>query len=196
MKKHYTFIPLKDKDLYSFRKALISSLWFRPFSCLLALAVLGIIAYLKIDILTGYSRAMFLFSLAAGLIVYLAILELSKIHQVSTLHKSSLLPFIHTPKEEPGFYSEELSGGFIVQTEPVNLVDIRTCRQSLTLLSELHSEHTALIAYLTGCLNSSDEKLVNKAVIYMEIISSQLEKGNKAILATCDKLTNYKEELL
>lgn len=196
MKKHYTFIPLKDKDLSSFRKALISNLWFRPFSCLLALAALGVIGYLKIDILTGRSRTMFLFSLAMGLIVYLAVLELSKIHQVRTLHKSSLLPFIHTPKEDDSFYSEELVGGFIIQTEPVNLADIRTCRQSLTLLSELHGDRIALISHLTGCLNSSDEKLVNKAVIYMEIISSQLEKGNKDILATCDKLTNCREELL
>ena len=42
MKKHYTFIPLKEKDLSSFRKALISSLWFRPCACLLALIVIGI----------------------------------------------------------------------------------------------------------------------------------------------------------
>lgn len=196
MKKHYTFIPLKEKDLSSFRKALISNLWFRPVACLLALLALWVIGYLKIDILTGYKRALVLFSLATGLVLYLAVLELSKIHQVRTLQKSSLLPFIHTPKEDESFYSEELLGGFIIQTEPVNLVDVRSCREALALLSERYGDHTDLISYLTGCLDSPDEKLVNKAVIYMEIISSQLEKGNKDILATCDKLTNCREELL
>lgn len=196
MRKHYTFVPLKDKDIILFRKALLSSLWFRPFACLLAVIALAVVGYFKIDILIQNSRALFLFSLAMGVIVYLAILELCRIRQVCTLRKSSLLPFIHTPKENPSFYTEELTGGFIIQTEPVNLVDINACKLSLSRLAEQYSGYTALVSYLTGCINSPDEHLVNKAVIYMEIIGRQLEKGNNAILATCDKLMNYREELL
>lgn len=41
MKKHYTFVPLKDNELMLFRKALMSSLWFRPVFCILALLFLG-----------------------------------------------------------------------------------------------------------------------------------------------------------
>lgn len=196
MRKHYTFVPLKDKDIILFRKALISSLWFRPFACLLAVLTLAVMGYFKTDILIRNGQTLFLFSLAMGVVVYLAILELNRIRQVCTLHKSSLLPFIHTPKENPSFYTEELTGGFIIQTEPVNLVDIRACKQSLSRLAEQHGGHAALISYLNGCINSPDEQLVNKAVIYMEIIGLQLEKGNNAILATCDKLINYREELL
>ena len=110
MKKHYTFIPLKEKDLSSFRKALISSLWFRPCACLLALIVIGIIGYRKLAVLTSEMYFLILYGIAAGFILYRMIRELANLHQVSTLRKSSLLPFIHTAKEDDTFYSE---GGII-----------------------------------------------------------------------------------
>ena len=94
MKKHYTFIPLKEKDLSSFRKALISSLWFRPCACLLALIVIGIIGYRKLAVLTSEMYFLILYGIAAGFILYRMIRELANLHQVSTLRKSSLLPFI------------------------------------------------------------------------------------------------------
>ena len=69
MKKHYTFIPLKEKDLSSFRKALISSLWFRPCACLLALIVIGIIGYRKLAVLTSEMYFLILYGIAAGFIL-------------------------------------------------------------------------------------------------------------------------------
>ena len=180
MKKHYTFIPLKEKDLSSFRKALISSLWFRPCACLLALIVIGIIGYRKLAVLTSEMYFLILYGIAAGFILYRMIRELANLHQVSTLRKSSLLPFIHTAKEDDTFYSEELSGGFIIQTEPINLVELSTSKE---VLAELAA-------------NCETQKLINKGVIYIEIIKKQLEKGNVDILATYDKLKNCREELL
>ena len=149
MKKHYTFIPLKEKDLSSFRKALISSLWFRPCACLLALIVIGIIGYRKLAVLT--SEMYFL-------ILYRMIRELANLHQVSTLRKSSLLPFIHTAKEDDTFYSEELSGGFIIQTEPINLVELSTSKEVLAELAANCETQNPLFAYLESCINSGDEK--------------------------------------
>ena len=196
MKKHYTFIPLKEKDLSSFRKALISSLWFRPCACLLALIVIGIIGYRKLAVLTSEMKFLILYGIAAGFILYRMIRELANLHQVSTLRKSSLLPFIHTAKEDDTFYSEELSGGFIIQTEPINLVELSTSKEVLAELAANCETQNPLFAYLESCINSGDEKLINKGVIYIEIIKKQLEKGNVDILATYDKLKNCREELL
>ena len=217
MKKHYTFIPLKEKDLSSFRKALISSLWFRPCACLLALIVIGIIGYRKLAVLTSEMYFLILYGIAAGFILYRMIRELANLHQVSTLRKSSLLPFIHTAKEDDTFYSEELSGGFIIQTEPINLVELSTSKEVLAELAANCETQNPLFA-IEGSLpflhffdgfrtsheiqkvelfeNEDYEKLINKGVIYIEIIKKQLEKGNVDILATYDKLKNCREELL
>lgn len=195
MRKHYTFIPLKETDLNSFRKALISTLWFRPFACLIALVILAGMGYIKRDVITSKITVLMLFSLAIGLVVYYLIAESVKLHHAGKIRKSSLLPFIHTRKEDVFFYSEETPNGFIIQTEPVNLVDISACKEEITLLAA-NCAASGLITYLDSCINSSDEKLINKAVIYTEIVKQQLEKGNKDILATCDKLVNCKEELL
>lgn len=196
MKKHYTFIPLKDKDLSSFRKALLSSLWFRPCACVLALIALGIIGYRKLAVLTSAMHFLLLYGIAASFILYRMLRELANLLQVGTLRKSSLLPFIHTAKEDDTFYSEELSGGFIIQTEPINLVELSTSKEILSELAANCETPNPLFSYLEFCINSSDEKLVNKGVIYIEIIKKQLEKGNIDILATYDQLKNCREELL
>ena len=89
-----------------------------PPLCLPAcLIVIGIIGYRKLAVLTSEMYFLILYGIAAGFILYRMIRELANLHQVSTLRKSSLLPFIHTAKEDDTFYSEELSGGFIIQTE-------------------------------------------------------------------------------
>ena len=146
--------------------------------------------------LTSEMHFLILYGIAAGFILYRMIRELANLHQVSTLRKSSLLPFIHTANEDDTFYSEELSGGFIIQTEPINLMEISNSKEMLAELSANCEAPNPLFPYLESCLNSSDEKLVNKGVIYIEIIRNQLEKGNADILATYDKLKNCREELL
>ena len=70
MRKHYTFIPLKETDLNSFSKALISTLWFRPFACLIALVILAGMGYIKRDVITSKITVLMLFSLAIGLVVF------------------------------------------------------------------------------------------------------------------------------
>lgn len=130
MKKHYTFIPLKEKDLSSFRKALISSLWFRPCACLLALIVIGIIGYRKLAVLTSEMYFLILYGIAAGFILYRMIRELANLHQVSTLRKSSLLPFILLPKKTIPSIRRNYPAGFIIQTEPINLVELSTSQRS------------------------------------------------------------------
>ena len=102
-----------------------------------------------------------LYGIAAGFILYRMIRELANLHQVSTLRKSSLLPFIHTANEDDTFYSEELSGGFIIQTEPINLMEISNSKEMLAELSANCEAPNPLFPYLESCLNSSDEKLVN-----------------------------------
>lgn len=206
MKKHYAFIPLRDNDLSSFRKALLSNLWFRPFFCVLTAVVLCLIGYTKRELLFNDSIALIIFSLALITVIYVAVPEALNLHQAAQLKRSSLLPFIHTAGEDETFYSEEITGGFIIQTEPVNLVDIAHSKEVLSALHTEYAEDEAqrskdfdserIFSYLSACLQGSDEKLLNKAVIYTEILSLQLEKGNKDILATYDKLTNCREELL
>lgn len=206
MKKHYAFIPLRDNDLSSFRKALLSNLWFRPFSCVLAFAALCSIGFIKRELLFNDSFALIIFSLALVTVIYIGIPEMMNLNQVAQLKRSALMPYIHADGEDADFYSEEIQGGFIIQTEPVNLVDITRSKE---ILDALYSEYinkeeknednpntAGVFAYLSMCLQGSDEKLLNKAVIYTEILKTQLEKGNKDILATYDRLTNCREELL
>ena len=195
MRKHYIFISLKKNDISSFRKVLISSLWLRPFSCAIAIAALCIMGYVKRAVLATNPPCLLLFSMAVCAILILFSLEMLRLIQAGTLKKSSLLPFIHTPKEDAYFYSEELSGGFIIQTEPVNYADKSRCQEQLRELAAT-CDNQALLQYLDRCINGTDQRLINKAVIYMEIIVTQLEKGNKDILATCETLKNCREDLL
>ncbi len=195
MKKHYAFIPLQDKDLSYFRKSLITSLSFRPVFAVLMLCTLGLIGYMNQNLLTTIGTPLFIFSLAAAAIFYLLFLEMQKIFAVGRIHKSSLLPFIRVRGSDASYYIEEIENGFIVQVEPVNLMDISTSRDTLSDIVKKFTESSRLAAYLHSCMDSKDDHLVNKAVIYVEIIRDQLEKGNKDILATYDKLKNFKEEL-
>lgn len=195
MKKHYAFIPLKDTDLSSFRKSLIQSMSLRPVFAVLMLVVLAVIGYIKQSLLAENAASLVVFALAIAWIIYLIFLEVQKLIVVIRLHKSSLMPYIHVRGSDSSFYIEEVTNGFIVQIEPVNLMDISASRN---VLGELVSQFTGcsrLAEYLHSCMDSRDDRLINKAVIYVEILRDQLERGNLDILATYDKLKNYKEEL-
>ncbi len=195
MKKHYAFIPLKDTDLSSFRKSLLASLSLRPVFALLMLGILAAIGYMKQSLLAANAASLFVFALAVAWIIYLIFLEAQKLVLVARLHKSSLLPYIHVRNSDSSFYIEEVTNGFIVQIEPVNLADISICRNILSDIAAQFSESSRLADYLRSCMDSRDDRLINKAVVYVEVIRDQLEKGNHDILATYDKLKNYKEEL-
>lgn len=195
MKKHYAFVPLKEKDLSSFRKSLISNLVPRPVCAVITLAALGLLGFFKQDILIASYPALLLFSLAAAVVVYLLFIELQKLFVASRIHKSSLLPFIHVRGLDSSFYAEEVTNGFIVQVAPVNRVDITDSKSLLAALAMRFSEGERLFTHLLDGINSDDPQQVNKAVIYVEIINDQIEKGNKDILATYDKLENFKEDL-
>ena len=195
MKKHYAFIPLKDKDLSSFRKSLVAGLSFRPVFALLMIGILAIIGYFKRDLLADDSASLFVFSISVALIIYLIFLELQKLFIVGRLHKSSLMPYIRVRGSDASFYIEELTNGFLVQTQPVNFVDITACKKILADIVTQFEDALQLSEYLHSCFDSQDDRLVNKAVIYIEVIRDQLAKGNQEILATYDTLKNYKEEL-
>ena len=195
MKKHYAFIPLQDKDLSTFRKSLITSLSFRPVFAFLKLCILGFIGYTNQELLTESQSSLFIFSLASAIIFYLLFMEIQKIFIVGKIHKSSLLPFIRVRGSDDSYYMEEVENGFIVQIEPVNLTDVSASRGILSDIVNRFTESSRLASYLRSCMDSKDDHLINKAVIYVEIIRDQLEKGNKDILATYDKLKNFKGEL-
>lgn len=195
MKKHYAFIPLKDKDLSSFRKSLLASLSPRPVFAVLMLAALGFIGFFKQEVLISDGISLLFFSLTAAFILYLFFLEIQKILIISKIHKSSLLPFIHVRGLDSSFYVEEVTNGFIVQIAPVNLTDVSNSEDILSEITTKFTESAKLADYLHSCINSQDDHLINKAVVYVEIVRDQLEKGNKEILATYDKLTNFREDL-
>lgn len=195
MKKHYAFIPLKDKDLSSFRKSLLASLSPRPVFAVLMLAALGFIGFFRQEVLISDGISLLIFSLAAAFILYLFFLEIQKMLIISKIHKSSLLPFIHVRGLDSSFYVEEVTNGFIVQIAPVNLTDVSNSENILSEITAKFTESSKLADYLYSCMNSQDDHLINKAVVYIEIIRDQLEKGNKEILATYDKLINFREDL-
>ncbi len=207
MKKHYAFIPLKEKDLSNFRKSILAGLSLRPIFATCTLLILVLIGFLNQDLLIDNPASLVVFSLATAIVIYLLFLEIQKLFIVARLHKSNLLPFIHVRNSDDSFYIEELNNGFIIQTEPVNLTDISFCMDLLTDMKTQFTEYaqlaefsqltdaTRLMTYLHSCINSKDDRLVNKAVIYIEIIKSQLDKGNQDILLSYDKLSNYKDEL-
>ena len=195
MKKHYAFIPLKDTDLSSFRKSLLQSMSLRPVFAILMLVVLAVIGYSKQSILANNAAALIVFALSIAWIIYMIFLEAQKLVVVIRLHKSSLMPYIRVRGSDNSYYIEEVTNGFIVQIEPVNLMDISTSRDILGELVSKFAGCSHLAEYLHSCMDSRDDHLINKAVIYVEILQSQLEHGNLDILATYDKLKNYKEEL-
>ncbi len=191
MKKHYTFVPLKENDLALFRRALMGSLWFRPVFGILILLLLARLGVFYLAVLKASPVCLIWYSLAALLALYETLNEFHRIYFISHLKKSALLPFIHTSKADASFYNEEIPNGFIIQTEPVRFPDISWCQTELSLILDQFAESLPLHDYLLDCLSSNDASLINKAVIYTEIIKDQLAGGNHAILATHDKLVNY-----
>lgn len=191
MKKHYAFVPLKESDLKALRKSLIGSLWFRPVFCLLLLVFLAWLGYTRLEILTTNTFCFIVYTLAVLFILSQAFCESRRLHIISRIKKSNLFPLIHSVKGDASFYNEEIANGFIIQIEPVSNSDITKCNEELSLILEKFAESLPLCSYLQSCFGSNDKTLINKAVIYTEIIKDQLDKGNLAILATHDKLVNY-----
>lgn len=191
MKKHYAFVPLKESDLKAFRKSLISSFWFRPVFCFLLILFLAWLGYTRLDILLNNSFCLVIYILAVIYIFFQAFSESRRLHIIHRIKKSNLLPLIHSVKGDAYFYNEEISNGFIIQIEPVNAADISRCKEELSLILEQFSESLPLCNYIKNCFGSDNKTLINKAVIYTEILKDQLDKGNLAILATHDKLVNY-----
>ena len=194
MKKHYAFIPIKDQDVKEFRKLLIGDLWFRPIFAILMILVLIYLGITKHVAETASGLTLFLYAFAIALMLYLIFSESSKLHYIWNIKKKNLLPFIRTVKIDASFYTEELSDGFIIQTEPVNLVDITKCNELLSEIVTRFEQSSTLIVYLKNCINSHNESLVNKAVIYSEIIKEQLDLGNLDILDSGESIHNYKGE--
>ncbi len=191
MKKHYAFIPLKESDIQIFRRSLIENFWFRPVFGTLVIALLCWIGFTHTAVLKENFVCLTLYLLAIIFVLYESLGEIRRLLFISRLKKSNLLSFIHAAKADAYFYNEEIPNGFIVQVEPVNFPDIVKCREELSHILEQFAESLPLYNYLNTCFNSKDASLINKAVIYTEIIKDQLASGNRAILATHDKLVNY-----
>lgn len=195
MKKHYVFIPLKESDLKDFRKSLLSSLWFRPVFCILLILFLICLGCTYHDALYGNTLCFLFYALSIAFILYLMAREIKRLKIIFEFKKSYLLPFIHASGADDCFYSEEVAAGFIIQTQPVNFADISNCKKELSLIFTQSAQSLPLYNYLKSCFGSNDERLINKAVIYTEIIKDQLAHGNPSILATHDKLVNFKGDL-
>lgn len=195
MKKHYAFIPLKEKDLSAFRRGLLIGISPRPASALFALLALGFIGYVHRDLLESDNPSLMVIALATAFVLYQLILEVHRVLTVARFQKSSLLPYIRVRGMDSCFYIEEVKDGFIIQIEPVNIVDINDSKYTLSEITSKFAESSHVADYLYNCMNSKNDRLINKAVIYVEIIRDQLEKGNKDILATYDKLQNFKQDL-
>lgn len=191
MKKHYAFIPLKESDIKIFRRTLIESFWFRPVFGIVILMLLGWIGFTYTAVLKENFLCFALYLLAIIFVLYESLWEIRRLLFISRLKKSNMLSFIHAAKADAYFYNEEIPNGFIIQVEPVNFPDIIKCREELSHILEQFTESLPLYNYLNTCFNSKDASLINKAVIYTEIIKDQLASGNRAILATYDKLVNY-----
>ena len=191
MKKHYAFIPLNDSDITAFRKSLLANLWFRPCFAILVMVFLGFLGYIYSSVLEMVLPCFIIYILGFAFASYQFLYELKRLHIVSKIQKSNLLPFIHAVKGDAFFYNEEIPCGFIIQIEPVSITDIDTCQKILGDILSRFAESRPLFDYLNTCFNSNDKTLINKAVIYTEIIKDQLANGNLSILATHDKLVNY-----
>lgn len=162
MKKHYAFIPLKDKDLSSFRKSLLASLSPRPVFAVLMLAALGFIGFFRQEVLISDGISLLIFSLAAAFILYLFFLEIQKMLIISKIHKSSLLPFIHVQGLDSSFYVEEVTNGFIVQIAPVNLTDVSNSEDILSEITAKFTESSKLADYLYSCRKPRRKRALKK----------------------------------
>ena len=100
MKKHYTFVPLKDNELMLFRKALMSSLWFRPVFCILALLFLGWLGFSYRFVLTASPLCLIWYTLAVLFVLSEAYGEIRRLSFISHLKKSALLPYFHASKAD------------------------------------------------------------------------------------------------
>jgi len=195
MKRHYAFVPLKDSDFKTFRKTLIGNLWFRPLFCLALAGILIFMGFLRYEALLSDSISFIFYSFVFAFIIYLGFHESQKIKMILSMKKNAMLSFIHPVKGDSFFYKEEVHNGFIIQIEPVNFLDIKQCKENITSFLDPFKERYALAAYLKSCINSTDEFLQNKAVVYMEVINDQIAKGNLSILDTHETLVNFKEDL-
>ena len=190
MKKHYEFVKLSEKDMHKLRGMLRGDAVLRiPFAFL----IFGILVYMgstHLYALTDSVPTLLIYLLSLEIVLSFAIREIVRIHSIHRLHKSTLVNYIHSGKADESFYNEEIPDGFIIQILPVKYEDIQYC---LTLIDERISKFKqalSLAEYLGSCLSSNDKQLVNKGVIYTEIVSEQLDMGNLAILSSREHLCN------
>ncbi len=196
MKRHYSFIPIQDKDLCQFRKSAISGLLPRPAFAVTAIVILGLIAYPKQALLQSDKLSLIAFGAGLAVVLYFLIQDMQKLFTLFRLRKSSLIPYIRVRGMDSDFYIEEVENGFVVQTAPVDSEDILSNITLLIQMKTKYPEFNELGDLLLASMTITDPKQLNKSVMYTEIIFDQLAKGNKDILATYDKLTNFRDDIL
>ncbi|MGN0484052.1 MAG: hypothetical protein ACI4HI_10930 [Lachnospiraceae bacterium] len=190
MKKHYELIKLDEHDMRSLRLALAGDTALRiPFASLM-LGILLFLGFSYLDVLKSNAVTLILFFLALEIIFFLLVREILHFYTIMHLKRSSLIHYIHTSFKDAHFYSEEIPEGFIIQILPVKYEDILYCRELLESKISAFQQALQLADYLLSCLSSTDKTLVNKGVIYTEIVSQQLDIGNDAILSSHDRLCN------
>lgn len=192
MRKHYAFIPLSDQDICGLRKTLLKRQFPRPVFALFCLGILGYLGFFYRFLLEENSSCFIVFSFCCAVILYFFLMECQKLFLTATLRKRSLLPFIKVRGLEHAFFIEEVTDGFIVQVAPLNENSRREGVQLLETLTLQIPEETRLLEYLRELIASSDDRLRNKGIIYVEVILDQLKKGNRDILATYDRILHYK----
>lgn len=190
MKKHYEFVKLNEKDMRNLRCMLIGDIAVRiPFASL----VLIILAYLGIshkEVLVDNVFSLIFFLLELEIVVTSLIREILHFGAIMKIHKSNLVHYIHTGLKDEHYFSEEIPDGFIVQVLPVKYEDIMYCRELLEDKVAQFCQNIKLFDYLFACLASNNRKLINKGVIYTEIVMEQLKMGNTDILSSDNHLRN------
>lgn len=190
MKKHYEFIKISEKDMPNIRYMLIGDLNLRiPFiiCCIALLVFVGISSY---TLLFDSLFRTIVFSVALEFMLICLFASIRRLYAILHMHKSNLVNYIKLGLKDEHFFSEEIPEGFIIQTTPVQREDIRLCKEILEDDDSVLKHNHALTDYLFSCLASANNALVNKGVIYTEIILDQLSIGNRDISLSEDKLQN------
>lgn len=191
MKKHYEFVKLNEKDIHTLRQMLTGDAWSRIILSVVALGIIGYLGYTRMETLTAGILKLIVFFLAIEIVGMALIKEISHVLAIRKIHKSNLVHYIHNGFKDQYFYSEELEEGFIVQVQPVGPEDVDYCERILEEKREECGGELKGFEYLSDCLRSSNRELVNKAVIYIEIIRDQLLLGNTKILDSSETIKYF-----
>lgn len=192
MKNHYSFILFQNKDLRQLKKKLLFSLRFRILFSL-AMVSIFILTYFRYKILLYYlnfNLILYIISLIVAILIILK--EMIHIGFILNMKKASLMPFIKLQQTSSDFYSEEISNGFIIQKRTISKEDITFCHNLLNEINRTCEKPLQSYDYLSSCIQSNNDFLIKKAVIYIEIIKDQLYLGNTDILTFYDKITYLK----